>query len=254
MRFKLPRILFCLWVMVSVLTVQGAQLPDAWFGMAGDGNAIAAPLLAAANSKFTVPPLPYAYDALSPYIDAQTMTIHHDKHHGAYVTNLNKAIGQYPNLAGRPIEDLLANLENLPEEIRSSVRNNGGGHANHSLFWSSMAPQAGGQPQGELAQAIDSSFGSFDQFKLNFNKAGMARFGSGWVWLILDQKGNLAITSTTNQDSPILEGQIPLLGNDVWEHAYYLTYQNRRGDYLNAWWNLVNWAEINQRYLAASQS
>lgn len=259
MRWKSSRILVCLWVMVGLCIWPFAQ--PIHFGSSSGVDraiAIAAPLPANAssntNSGFTVPPLPYAYDALSPYIDSQTMTIHHDKHHGAYVQNLNTAVGQYSDLAGRPVEDLLANLEQLPKDIQNTVRNNGGGHANHSLFWASMAPNAGGQPQGKLATAIDTAFGSFDDFKLKFNQAGMTRFGSGWAWLVLTKQGDLAVTSTANQDSPILEGQTPLLGNDVWEHAYYLTYQNRRGEYLDAWWNVVNWDEIGKRYEAASQS
>ena len=197
---------------------------------------------------FTLPPLPYAFDALEPYIDKMTMEIHHGKHHGAYVTNLNKALESAPNLAGKPIEELLAsNCGVVPENIRTTVRNNGGGHINHSMFWQIMAPKAGGQPSGRLAQALQSTFGSFDQFKEKFTAAALARFGSGWAWLRA-QDGKLDIYSTANQDSPLMEGTYPVMGLDVWEHAYYLKYQNRRAEYITAWWNVVNWAEIEKRF------
>lgn len=215
-----------------------------------------APIVMAATgtTPFQVPPLPYAYDALAPYIDAQTMRLHHDKHHQTYVTNLNTAIAKYPQLQNKSAEELIQNLNRIPEDIRTVVRNNAGGHLNHSLFWNSMAPTRGGIPTGELAAAINQTFGSFDQFKQQFNDLGMKRFGSGWVWLVHTKDGKLALTSTANQDSPLMEGQYPLLGNDVWEHAYYLTYQNRRADYLKAWWSVVNWDEVNNRFVRARRS
>jgi Fe-Mn family superoxide dismutase len=198
---------------------------------------------------FTLPDLPYAPDALEPYIDKATMEIHHGKHHGAYVTNVNKALESAPDLAGKTVEQLLANnLSAVPESIRTAVRNNGGGHLNHTMFWSIMAPNAGGQPSGKVADAIKSTFGSFDSFKEKFTAAGMGRFGSGWAWLVKDQSGKLDIVSTANQDSPIMEGKLPVMGVDVWEHAYYLKYQNRRAEYLAAWWNVVNWKEIEKRF------
>src|SRR3979411_417410 len=194
------------------------------------------------------PPLPYPKDALEPHIDAQTMEIHHDKHHGAYVTNLNAALDKAPELKDKPLDELLKNLSAVPEAIRTAVRNNGGGHWNHSQFWKTMAPKAGGAPTGKLADAINSAFCDFEKFKEQFQAAGVARFGSGWVWLV-KEGGKLAITSTPNQDNPIMDGKpAPIFGNDVWEHAYYLKYQNRRPDYLKAWWNTVNWAEVAKRY------
>ena len=195
---------------------------------------------------FTLPPLPYGSDALEPYIDRQTMEIHHDKHHGTYVKNLNTALEKYPDLQSKSIEDLLRGINTVPADIRTAVRNNGGGHANHSMFWLIMAPNPGGQPTGAIADALKSSFGSFDTFKNEFTKAALGRFGSGWAW-VLDQGGRLVIESTANQDSPLMEGKKPVFGLDVWEHAYYLKYQNRRADYIEAWWNVVNWAEINKR-------
>jgi Fe-Mn family superoxide dismutase len=201
---------------------------------------------------FTVPPLPYAFDALEPYIDKQTMEIHHDKHHGAYVTNLNKALESAPDLQNKTIEELLANNCAIvaDEKIRTAVRNNGGGHINHSMFWQIMAPKAGGNPSGNVAQAINSTFGSFDQFKEKLNAAGVGRFGSGWAWLV-KTGGKVDIISTANQDSPVMEGKFPVMGVDVWEHAYYLKYQNRRPEYLAAWWNVVNWPEIEKRFNSA---
>ena len=197
---------------------------------------------------FTLPALPYAPDALEPSIDKLTMEIHHGKHHNAYVTNLNKALESAPELAGKSIDELLANnLAIVPDAIKTAVRNNGGGHANHSLFWTLLGPNAGGQPSGPLAAAITSTFGSFDTFKEKVSAAGIGRFGSGWAWLIA-HNGKLEITSTPNQDSPVFEGKFPLLGIDVWEHAYYLKYQNRRPDYLAAIWNVVNWAEVEKRF------
>ncbi|MCU1234006.1 MAG: Superoxide dismutase [Candidatus Solibacter sp.] len=199
---------------------------------------------------FTLPPLPYAPDALEPHIDKMTMEIHHGKHHNAYVTNLNKALESAPDLANKTIEELLANnCAIVPENIRTAVRNNGGGHINHSMFWKIMGPNAGGAPVANVAQAITGAFGSFDAFKEKFNAAGVGRFGSGWAWLLKTGSG-VEITSTPNQDSPIMEGKKVVFGCDVWEHAYYLKYQNRRPDYLAAWWNVVNWKEIEDRFNA----
>jgi Fe-Mn family superoxide dismutase len=198
---------------------------------------------------YEVPPLPYDYTALEPHIDEQTMHLHHDKHHQAYVDKANDALAG-TEWDGKPIEEVLANLGSLPADKQPVVRNNGGGHANHSLFWESMAPGAGGEPSGELGDAISSAFGSFDAFKEQFEANGVAQFGSGWTWLVLDG-AELKLTRTPNQDSPVLDGQAPLLGNDVWEHAYYLKYQNRRPEYLKAWWNVVNWDKVAERYAAA---
>ena len=199
---------------------------------------------------FELAPLPYAHDALEPSIDKMTMEIHHGKHHAAYIANLNKALESVPVLASSPLDELLARgCAVVPEAIRTVVRNNGGGHANHSLFWSLMAPNAGGAPGGGLATAIDSKFGSFDVFKEKFAAAAMGRFGSGWAWLVLDDSA-LSIQSTPNQDTPVMEGKYPLLGLDVWEHAYYLKYQNRRAEYIGAWWNVVNWAAVEARFNA----
>ncbi len=193
-----------------------------------------------------LPPLPYSKEALEPHIDAATMEIHHGKHHNAYVTNLNKAIAGKADLESKSIEALIANLDAIPADIRNVVRNNGGGHANHSLFWRTLGPGAGGAPTGKLADAIKTAFGSFDAFKEKFEAAGLGRFGSGWVWLIVNKSGGLEISTTPNQDSPVMEGNKPLLGCDVWEHAYYLKYQNRRADYLKAFWNVVNWNVVSQ--------
>ena len=202
---------------------------------------------------FELPPLTYAEDALEPHIDARTMSIHHDKHHAAYTNNLNNALGDYPDLASKSIEALLGNMNSVPEAIRTAVRNNGGGFANHSLFWSIMSPDGGGKPAGELGNAIAGVFGGFDNFKDAFSKAAMTRFGSGWAWLYVDSGGNLAVTSTPNQDSPLMEGGMPVIGLDVWEHAYYLNYQNRRGDYIAAWWNVVDWGAAAANYAAARE-
>ncbi len=196
---------------------------------------------------FELPPLPYDYNALEPHIDTQTMQIHHDKHHAAYVTNLNNALGNH-EFASLAVDDVVRRINEVPENIRTAVRNNGGGHSNHTMFWQIMKPNGGGVPTGALANAIQSTFGSFDAFKAAFNDAGVKRFGSGWAWLILDKSGKLQVISTANQDSPLMDGLYPVMGNDVWEHAYYLKYQNRRPDYLNAWWNVVNWDEIARRY------
>jgi Fe-Mn family superoxide dismutase len=199
---------------------------------------------------FSLPQLTYSEDALEPYIDGRTMAIHHGKHHAAYTNNLNKAVESYSALAGKSIGEILGSLDELPDSIRTAVRNNGGGYANHSLFWSVMSPDGGGIPTGELAGAIDQAFGSFDSFKDLFGKAAMTRFGSGWAWLFVDVNGDLAVTSTANQDTPLMDRLTPLLGLDVWEHAYYLNYQNRRGDYIAAWWNVVNWTQVATNYSA----
>lgn len=201
---------------------------------------------------FELPPLPYAHDALEPHIDSRTMQIHHGKHHAAYVSNLNAALADHPQFADMSIEELLANLNSVPESARTAVRNNGGGHANHALFWQIMKPNSGGEPTGDLAAAIDAAFGSFEQFKEIFAKAGATRFGSGWAWLYVDGNGKLAVGSTPNQDTPLMEGNTPILGLDVWEHAYYLNYQNRRPDYISAWWNVVDWDAVAAFYAAAT--
>lgn len=196
---------------------------------------------------YSLPPLPYDYNALEPHIDEQTMRIHHDKHHGAYVNNLNAALEKHAPLQNKSVEDLLKSINTVPEDIRTAVRNNGGGHANHTMFWEIMGPHKGGAPTGAIGDAITSTFGSFDTFKTQLNDAGAKRFGSGWAWLV-DAGGKLAIESTANQDSPLMEGKRPILGVDVWEHAYYLKYQNRRADYLAAWWNVINWDAVNKRF------
>lgn len=198
---------------------------------------------------FELAPLPYAHDALEPYIDKMTMEIHHGKHHQAYVTNLNKALESAPELAGKSLEELLANnLAIVPENIRTAVRNNGGGHWNHTMFWNIMGPNAGGAPTGNVGAAINAAFGSFDAFKEKFGAAGVGRFGSGWAWLIKNAGGGVEIISTPNQDNPLMEGKNAILGLDVWEHAYYLKYQNRRPDYIKEWWNVVNWAAVEARF------
>lgn len=199
---------------------------------------------------FELPKLDYPYDALEPHIDARTMEIHHTKHHAGYVAKANAALEGAPELQGKSVEELLADISSVPESIRTAVRNNAGGHANHSVFWKVMAPGAGGEPQGELASAIDGAFGSFEAFKEQFSTAAMSRFGSGWGWLVRDASGGLKVLSCGNQDSPLMEGLTPLLGVDVWEHAYYLNYQNRRADYIAAWWNVVNWSEVASRFSA----
>ncbi|WP_277587213.1 superoxide dismutase [Psychrobacillus antarcticus] len=199
---------------------------------------------------YELPELPYAYDALEPHIDKETMNIHHTKHHNTYVTNVNNALADQADLQGKSVEELIANLDAVPEAIRTAVRNNGGGHANHSLFWQILSPNGGGNPTGELAAAIDAKFGSFDAFKEEFAKAATTRFGSGWAWLSV-ANGELEVSSTANQDSPIMEGKTPLVGLDVWEHAYYLNYQNRRPDYIGSFWNVVNWDEVSTRFAAA---
>ena len=196
---------------------------------------------------FTLPPLPYPSDTLEPNIDKTTMEIHHDKHHATYVTNLNKALESAPELQNKPIEEILTNLNSVPESIKTAVRNNGGGHANHSLFWNLLSAKGGGSPKGNIESVITSNFGSFDSFKEKFNAAATGRFGSGWAWLVKDGSGKFEITSTANQDNPLMEGKTPIFGLDVWEHAYYLKYQNRRPEYIAAWWNVVNWDEVNKQ-------
>ncbi|WP_373135462.1 superoxide dismutase [Enterococcus durans] len=199
---------------------------------------------------YTLPDLPYAFDALEPYIDEETMHLHHDKHHNTYVTNLNAAIEKYPELGEKSVEELISDMDAIPTDIKTAVQNNGGGHANHSFFWKIMAPNAGGEPTGEIKEAIDEAFGDFATFKEEFKKAAAGRFGSGWAWLVLEDE-KLAITSTANQDSPLMTGQTPILGLDVWEHAYYLKYKNVRPDYIAAFWNVVNWDEVNKQFAAA---
>jgi Fe-Mn family superoxide dismutase len=198
--------------------------------------------------SFSLPELSYSYDALEPYIDARTMEIHHQKHHGGYVTKLNAALEGQSQWQDKKIEDILKSLNDLPESIRTAVRNNGGGHFNHSIFWNIMGPHAGGEPSGEIGEDINKTFGSFSKFKEEFSTAAATRFGSGWAWLVLDQSGKLSVTSTPNQDNPISAGQQPVMGLDVWEHAYYLKYQNKRPEYIENWWNVVNWDAVNKRY------
>ena len=207
---------------------------------------------AAPHMSFTLPPLPYSFDALEPYIDAKTMEIHHDKHHNAYVTNVNKALESAPDLAKLSVEELCVSLSKVPESIRTAVRNNGGGHLNHTMFWKLMKKGGGGEPTGDLAGAISSAFGSFADFKTKFTQAGITRFGSGWAWLLM-RDGKLVVESTANQDNPLMDGGKPILGVDVWEHAYYLKYQNRRPDYLEAWWNTVNWSQAADNFAAAKK-
>lgn len=202
---------------------------------------------------FELSPLPYNYDALDPYIDAQTMQLHHDLHHQAYVNNLNAAVEKYPELQSKSPEELIKDLSNLPQDITGAVRNNGGGHVNHTMFWQIMAPNAGGEPTGAIAQAISENFGDFESFKQKFNDAGTKQFGSGWVWLVRTSDGKIEITSSPNQDNPMSGGHFPIMGNDVWEHAYYLKYQNRRAEYLKQWWNVVNWDEVNNRLAISSR-
>ena len=197
---------------------------------------------------FELPALPYAYDALEPTIGSETMTIHHDKHHAAYVNNLNAAIEKAPELADKSIEDLIKNLDSAPDAVKAAVRNNGGGHINHTMFWETMTPGGATEPSGALKDAIDAAFGSVDEFKAKFNAAGAAQFGSGWAWLVKDSSGALQVVSTPNQDNPLTQGHTPLLGNDVWEHAYYLNYQNARPKYLEAWWSVVNWDKVAERF------
>lgn len=240
--------LFLLGASVGTYTLDTRRSPS-WISAA---SAAEAPKSGA--KPFEVPPLPYPYDALEPHIDAQTMRFHHDKHHAAYVNKLNAALEKHPKLKGQTAEQLIRGINTVPEDIRQTVRDNGGGHVNHTIFWSIMSPNGGGEPTGAIASAIKQTFGSFAEFKKQFNSAGEKRFGSGWVWLVRTKNGKLQIISTPNQDSPLIEGNYPLLGNDVWEHAYYLNYQNRRADYLTAWWNVVNWNEINKRFEQATKA
>jgi Fe-Mn family superoxide dismutase len=215
----------------------------------GMGAAPAEKTVGAGGQPFTLAPLPYAFNALEPHIDAQTMELHHDKHHKAYVEKLNAAVTRQPGLASTPLPQLLAGLEKLPEDVRADIRNNGGGHANHTMFWEIMAPNAGGEPRGAVAQAINTAFGSFDAFRKRFNEMGARHFGSGWVFVVMDRSArSLEIVTRPNQDSPLLEGERVLFGNDLWEHAYYLKYHNRRDEYLSSWWNVVNWDAVNTRY------
>ena len=200
---------------------------------------------------FEVPPLPYGYNALEPYIDEQTMHLHHDKHHQAYVDNLNKALEKHADWQKKSVEDILRNINSVPEDVRTAIRNNGGGHSNHSMFWAIMKPQGGGEPTGKIAEVIK-TLGGFDAFKEKFNDNGAKRFGSGWTWLVA-KGGKYELISTPNQDSPLMDGAFPIMGNDVWEHAYYLKYQNRRAEYLKAWWNVVNWDAVNKRLEEASR-
>jgi Fe-Mn family superoxide dismutase len=200
--------------------------------------------------RFELPKLNYSYDSLEPYIDSRTMEIHYTKHHATYVNKLNEALEKHPELMNKDLEDLLKDLDNIPSDIRTTVRNNGGGHYNHTLFWSIMGPNGSRKPIGKLAQRIDEVFGSFDKFKLEFSDSALNRFGSGWAWLVLDKYGHLSIISTPNQDNPIMIGLYPILGIDVWEHAYYLKYQNRRAEYIESWWNVVNWEEVEKHYLS----
>ncbi|MGB7442056.1 MAG: superoxide dismutase [Coleofasciculaceae cyanobacterium] len=204
------------------------------------------------TDTFQLPTLPYDYDALEPYIDAETMRFHHDKHHAGYTNKLNAAVNKYPRFQTMSAEDLLRNLTNLPKDIRKTVRNNGGGYVNHKMFWEIMSPNGGGEPTGNLAAAINQTFGSFDEFKKQFEAAGSKCFGSGWVWLVRNNQGQLQVINTPNQDNPLLQGMYPIMGNDVWEHAYYLKYRNQRGEYLNQWWNVVNWDEVANRFVRAT--
>ena len=201
--------------------------------------------------SYELPKLPYAYDALEPHVDTETMHLHHEKHHQTYINNLNAAIAKYPELAKQKVEDLISDMKAIPEDIRTAVQNNGGGHANHSLFWEVMTPNGGGEPTGAVKEAIDKAFGSFDAFKEKFAAAAVSRFGSGWAWLVVDKDGNLKVESSANQDSPLMDGETPILGLDVWEHAYYKKYSNLRPSYIAAFWNVVNWDEVNKRLAAA---
>lgn len=233
--------LFLLTASAGALALESCALAE---------NAPSEKQAAAKTGAIQLPPLPYAYNALEPHIDEATMRFHHDKHHAAYVKNYNAAIEKYPQLKNKSVEELVRNLNSVPKDIRNIVRNNGGGHINHSMFWQIMTPNGGGEPKGPIADAINKNFGSFADFKKQFNEAGNKRFGSGWAWLVRDKAGKLLVTSTANQDSPLMEGLTPIMGNDVWEHAYYLKYQNRRADYLEAWWNVINWEEINKRLVS----
>jgi superoxide dismutase, Fe-Mn family len=234
----------------NFLLMLGAATTGTFFGTLTKpswANTTTAPASTATVDVFKLPPLTYDYNALEPHIDEKTMKFHHDKHHAAYVKNLNAAVNKYPQLKTKTVEQLLVDLNQLPTDIQTAVRNNGGGHLNHSMYWKIMGPKGGGAPTGGIAKAIKTQFGSFDTFKAQFNEGGTKVFGSGWVWLV-EKEGKLKIITTPNQDSPIMQGFYPIMGNDVWEHAYYLTYQNRRPDYLSAWWNVINWTEVNKRF------
>jgi superoxide dismutase, Fe-Mn family len=224
-----------------------ASFPGCASAQALRKQATPSPAATPEDEVFKLPPLPYAYDALEPYIDAETMQFHHDKHHAAYTKKLNEAVNKYPELKTKSAEELIKNIDGLPEDIRTTVRNNGGGYVNHAMFWEIMKPNGGGEPTGAIAAAITSAFGSFAKFQEEFNKAGLGRFGSGWAWLVWNQ-GKLEVMSTPNQESPMMTGMYPVLGNDVWEHAYYLKYRNKRDEYMMQWWNLVNWDEVNRRF------
>ncbi|MBW4464323.1 MAG: superoxide dismutase [Pegethrix bostrychoides GSE-TBD4-15B] len=235
------------------LMLLGAATGAASLGLAESAESLELPFRSAQTPSevFKLPPLPYAYDALEPFIDAETMQFHHDKHHAAYVKNLNAAVNKYPELKVMTAEGLLRQIQTLPADVRTAVTNNGGGHVNHSMFWEIMSPTGGGRPTDSLAAAIRQSFGSFEAFQTAFNEAGTQRFGSGWAWLVMQPNGDLQVTSTGNQDSPLMSGLFPIMGNDVWEHAYYLKYRNKRDEYLNNWWNVVNWPEVERRYQQA---
>ncbi len=228
----------------NFLFLLGAGSTAAFFGTLSQ-KAIAEDEL---EGPFELPPLPYDYDALEPYIDAETMMFHHDKHHAGYTKNLNKAVNKYPELASKSPDDILREIDTVPEDVVNTIRNNGGGYVNHKMFWEIMSPNGGGEPTGAIAEAIIETFGSFAAFQEQFNEAGSKQFGSGWAWLVLDQQQQLQVMGTPNQDSPFMEGMYPIMGNDVWEHAYYLNYRNQRGEYLKNWWNVVNWDEVNKRY------
>ncbi len=233
----------------NFLYLLGASTTATFFATQTSSSwAVSAPAKATTADVFKLPPLTYDYNALEPHIDAATMKFHHDKHHAAYIKNLNGAVNKYPELKTKTVEELILNLAKLPQNIQTTIRNNGGGHLNHSMYWQIMNPKGGGAPTGAIAKAIDTNFGSFDKFKTQFNEAGTKVFGSGWAWLVRSKDGKLKVISTPNQDNPIMQGLYPIMGNDVWEHAYYLNYQNRRPDYLAAWWNVVNWTEVNNRF------
>ena len=242
MTLKRRHFLYLLGVSVSTFALESCALADQNSSSSKD-----------AQNTIKLPPLPYDYNALEPHIDARTMEFHHDKHHAGYVKNLNAALAKHPELKQKTVEELLGNLDGVPQDIRNVIRNNGGGHVNHSMFWRIMKPNGGGEATGAIAFAIKDIFGSFDKMKSQFNEAGAKRFGSGWAWLVLNKDAQLEVMSTANQDSPFSEGKYPIMGNDVWEHAYYLNYQNRRKDYLEAWWNTINWDEVNQRFEAGKR-
>ncbi len=233
----------------ALLSLTKSSVIASAFG--GNDNSALTPAQTSSGAPYTLPPLGYSFDALEPHIDAQTMQLHHDRHHQAYVDNLNKAVASYPNLRRLTPEQLVSRLNAVPAAIRTTVRNNGGGHVNHTMCWRIMKPNGGGEPTGEIARIIRNQFGGFESFKTRFNDAGAKQFGSGWAWLVRGRGNRYSIISTANQDSPLMQGLYPVMGNDVWEHAYYLKYNNRRADYLTAWWNVVNWDEVNNRLRAA---